>query len=219
MGARQPDGVLMVAFPLPSRRRRVPDPRVLVGIVLVVASAAGTTALVTATTRTVSVYRAEQAIVAGQKVTADRLVATSVRLGEVQGAYLQGSLPAEGLVATRTVEAGEIVPISAVGTTAQLDTATVVLDLASPLADGVAAGTDVDLWSAPRLEEAQERYGPPVVLVSDAVVSRVATPKGLIAGAQKDSVEVQVPRDEVAGLLEAQADGSRISAVAVGGTR
>ncbi|MFD1720067.1 SAF domain-containing protein [Amnibacterium endophyticum] len=209
----------MATFPLRPRRRPLPDPRILIGVVLVVASALGTTALVSALTRSVVVYRAAHALVAGERVTADRLVAASVRLGDAQGLYLTGPLPAAGLVATRTVAAGEVVPRSAVGTSAELATATVVVDLASPLADGVGAGTDVDLWSAPRLEGAQERYGPPVVLVNDAVVARVPTSSGLIAGGREDAVEVQVPRDEVAALLEAQADGSRIAAVAVGGTR
>lgn len=209
----------MATFPLPARRRPLPDPRILIGVVLVAASALGTTALVSALTRTTTVYRAEHALVAGERITADRLTAAPVRLGDAQGLYLSGPLPASGLVATRTVQAGEVVPRSAVGTAAQLATATVVVDLASPLADGVDAGTDVDLWSAPRLDGAQERFGPPVVLVSDATVARVATKTGLVAGAQDDAVEVQVPRDEVAALLEAQADGSRISAVAVGGTR
>ncbi len=209
----------MAVLPLSARRRALPDPRILVGVVLVLASAAGTTAAVTALTRTVTVYRAERALVAGERVTADRLAPSSVRLGDAQDLYLAGPLPAGGLVATRTVAAGEMVPRSAVGTSAQLATATVVVELSSTLADGVGAGTDVDLWSAPRLSGAQERFGPPVVLVSDAVVARVATRTGLVAGGQDDAVEVQVPRDEVAALLEAQADGSRISAVAVGGTR
>lgn len=209
----------MATFPLPARRRLLPDPRIVIGVALVIASALGTTALVTALTRTVTVYRAERALIAGERVTADRLTAASVRLGDAQSLYLSGPLPAAGLVATRTVAAGEVVPRSAVGTAVQLATATVVVDLASPLADGVGAGTDVDLWSAPRLDGAQERYGPPVVLVSDAVVARIATRTGLVAAAADDAVEVQVPRDEVAALLEAQADGSRIAAVAVGGTR
>lgn len=209
----------MATFPLPARRRVLPDPRILVGVLLVLASAGGTTALVTALTRTVTVYRAERAFVAGERITADRLGATSVRLGDAQELYLAGPLPAEGLIATRAVAAGEVVPRSAVGTAASVDTATVVVDLASPLAQGVATGSDVDLWSAPRLAGAQERYGPPVVLVSDAVVARIPARTGLVAGPQDDAVEVQVPRDEVAPLLQAQADGSRVSAVAVGGGR
>ena len=214
----KPEGPMAVLLAT-ARRRRLPDPRVLVGVLLVAGSAAGTTALVSSLTRTVVVYRADAPIVAGDRLDTDRLGRATVRLGESQDLYLTGPLPADGLVATRTVAAGELVPRSAVGSTGDVAVATVVVDLASPLAEGVESGDLVDLWSAARLEGAQERYGPPVVLAGDAVVARVPTRGGLVAGAQEDSVELQVPRDRVAAVLEAQARGARLAAVAVGGSR
>jgi hypothetical protein len=209
----------MVALPLAGRRRRLLDPRILIGVVLIAASALGTTALVAALTRTVVVYRAGSAIVAGDRVTTSRLAPATVRLGDAAGLYLSGALPAEGLVATRPIAAGEIVPRSAVGTTTAVSSATVVVDLASPLAAGVAVGSTVDLWSAARTDPNENRYAAPVVLVGDAVVTRVSAPQGLIAGATDDSVELQVPRDEVAAVLAAQAGGARLSAVEIGGRR
>ena len=209
----------MVALPLAGRRRRLLDPRILIGVVLIAASALGTTALVAALTRTVVVYRAGSAIVAGDRVTASRLAPATVRLGDAAGLYLSGALPADGLVATRPIAAGEIVPRSAVGTTTAVSSATVVVDLASPLAAGVAVGSTVDLWSAARTDPNENRYAAPVVLVGDAVVTRVSAPQGLIAGATDDSVELQVPRDEVAAVLAAQAGGARLSAVEIDGGR
>jgi len=207
----------MVALPLAARRRRVLDPRILIGLALIVASALGTTALVGALTRTVVVYRAAHAIVAGERVTGAELTPATVRLGDAAKLYLAGALPEEGLVATRTVAAGEMVPRSAVGTTVAVRSATVVVELASPLAAGVAVGSTVDLWSAARSETDRDGYTAPVVLVGDAVVSRIATSTGLIAGAAKNAVELQVPRDEVAAVLAAQAGEARLSAVEVGG--
>ena len=103
----------MVALPLASRRRRALDPRLLIGVALIVASALGTTALVGALTRTVVVYRADGAILAGQRITPARLAPATVRLGDAAGLYLSGALPPDGLVATRAVAAGEMVPRSA----------------------------------------------------------------------------------------------------------
>lgn len=207
----------MATLPLAAvRRRRAPDPRVLIGVLLVLASALGTTALVAGLTRTTTVYRADRPLLAGQRLTAAGLGAATVRLGEAQGLYLSGPLPADGLVVVHGVAAGEMVPRSAVGTAAAVRTATVVVDLAAPLADRVGPGDTVDLWSAPRLDGAQERYGPPVVLVGDAVVARVPDRGGLVPGAEEDRVEVQVPRADVADVLEAQSDGARVTAVAVG---
>ncbi|MGT2425189.1 hypothetical protein [Amnibacterium kyonggiense] len=207
----------MVALPLAVRRRRLLDPRIVIGVALIVASAVGTTALVAALTRTAVVYRADRALVAGDRVTAARLAPATVRLGDATALYLSGPLPAEGLVATRTIAAGEMVPRSAVGTAASVRSATVVVDLASPLAAGVAVGSTVDLWSAARSGATENRYDAPVVLVGDAVVSRVVAPTGLIGGSAQDAVELQVPRDEVAAVLAAQAGGARLSAVEVGG--
>jgi hypothetical protein len=206
----------MVALPLATRRRRALDPRLLIGVALILASALGTTALVGALTRTVVVYRAEGPILAGQHVTAARLAPATVRLGDAAALYLSGALPPGGLVATRPIAAGEMVPRSAVGTDPAVHSATVVVDLASPLASGVAVGSTVDLWSAAKSDPNENRYAPPVVLVGDAVVARVVAPGGLIAGTKEDSVELQVPRDEVAAVLAAQAGGARLSAVEIG---
>lgn len=207
----------MVALPLAARRRRVLDPRILIGVALIAASALGTTALVGALTRTVVVYRAEGPIVAGDRVTSARLAPSTVRLGDAAGLYLSGALPEEGLVATRSVAAGEMVPKSAVGTDVAVHSATVVVDLASPLAAGVAVGSTVDLWSAAKIDPNENRYDAPVVLVGDATVSRVVVPTGLIVGSANNSVELQVPRDEVASVLAAQAGGARLAAVEIGG--
>lgn len=207
----------MVALPLAARRRRLLDPRILIGVALIVASALGTTALVSALTRTVIVYRADHALVAGDRVTAAQLAPATVRLGDAAALYLSGPLPDGGLVATRTVAAGEMVPRSAVGTDVAVRSATVVVDLASPLAAGVAVGSTVDLWSAAKTDPTQNRFAAPVVLVDGAVVSRVVTPAGLIAGSANDAVELQVPREEVAAILAAQAGGARLSAVEIGG--
>jgi hypothetical protein len=208
----------MVALPLAARRRRALDPRILIGVALIAASALGTTALVSALTRTVVVYRAEGPLVAGDRVTAGRLAPATVRLGDAARLYLSGTIPEGGLIATRPVAAGEMVPRSAVGTDVAVRSATVVVDLASPLAAGVAVGSRVDLWSAAKADPNENRYEAPVVLVGDAVVSRVVAPAGLITASAKDSVEVQVPREEVASVLAAQAGGARLSAVEIGGS-
>lgn len=207
----------MATLQLAARRRRLPDPRILIGVVLVLASALGTTALVAGLTRTTIVYRAPHALVAGDRLRADGLARVTVRLGDAQDLYLAGPLPPGGLVVTRTVAAGEMVPRSAVGTPAAVDSATVVVALAAPLAAGVGAGDTVDLWAAPRAEGAQERYGAPVVLVSDAVVARAPDGPGLVPGARDETVEVQVPRGDVASVLEAQSRRDRVTAVSVGG--
>jgi len=196
------------------RRLRV-DPRVVLGVVLVAVSTLGVTAVVQGLNRTVPVYRAAEPLVAGARITAADLVATPVSLGPVDRLYLSGPVPRAGFVVTRTVAAGEIVPLSALGSASAVDVASVVVDLSTRLPDSIHPGAVVDVWSAPRKPGSTTEYGAPVVLVSGATVVRTIAPQGLVQATEQNTVELQVPRDDVAAVLQAVADDARISAVAV----
>lgn len=205
----------MAALPSASRRRFRLDPRILVGVALVAASTLGVTAVVQAQNRTVAVYRAAEPLVAGARISAGDLVATPVRLGAAGSLYLSGPVPAAGYVVTRTIAAGEMVPLSALGTADGVDVASVVVDLSTRLSGSIAPGAVVDVWSAPRKPGTTGEYGAPVVLVSGATVVRTIAPQGFVQAAQQNTVELQVPRDDIAAVLQAVADGARISAVAI----
>ncbi|HEY0374739.1 MAG TPA: hypothetical protein VGC94_08070 [Amnibacterium sp.] len=198
----------------PPRRLRL-DPRIVVGVLLVAASTLGVTGVVQGLNRTVPVYRAAEPLVPGARISAADLVATPVRLGPADSLYLSGPVPPGGFVVTRTVAAGEMVPLSALGTAAGLDTASVVVDLSTRLSGSIVPSAVVDLWSAPKKAGSTTEYGAPVVLVSGATVVRTIAPQGLVTAAQQNTVELQVPREDVAAVLQAVAGGARISAVAV----
>ncbi|MDH2442943.1 hypothetical protein QDR37_03190 [Amnibacterium sp. CER49] len=206
----------MATLALPAPRRFRFDARIAVGVLLVALSAAGTTALVGALERTTTVYRAAEPLTAGVRITADDLVPTPVRLGQQSPLYLAGTLPQAGYVVTRTVAQGELVPLSALGSVSGVDTARIVVPLSTRLAGTIGVGTVVDLWAAPKKAGSATEFGAPVVLVSGATVSKIGTPRsGMLATQQDNTVEVQVPRDEVAGVLQAVAGGAQLSAVAV----
>jgi hypothetical protein len=54
------------------------------------------------------------------------------------------------------------------------------------------------------------------VLVSAATVVRLVTATGLIASDRGATLEVELPREDVAAVLQAVADGESVSAVALG---
>ena len=196
------------------RRLRL-DPRIVLGLVLVAVSTLGVTGVVQSLNRTEPVYRAAGPLVAGAHISAADLVATPVRLGPADPLYLTGPVPADGYVVTRTIAAGEMVPLSALGSASAVDVASVVVDLSTRLSGSIVAGAVVDVWSAPRKAGSTTEYGAPVVLVSGATVVRTIAPQGIVQAAQQNTVELQVPRDDVAAVLQAVADDARISAVAV----
>jgi hypothetical protein len=198
----------------PPRRLRL-DPRIVLGVVLVAASTLGVTGVVQGLNRTVPVYRAAGPLVAGARISAADLVATPVRLGPADPLYLSGPVPPAGYVVTRTIAAGEIVPLSALGSASAVDEASVVVDLSTRLSGSIVPGAVVDVWSSAKKAGSTTEYGVPVVLVSGATVVRTIAPQGIVQAAQQNTVELQVPRDDVAAVLQAVADGARISAVAV----
>jgi hypothetical protein len=205
----------MATLPLSRRRRLRFDPRLVIGIVLVAASTVGVTAVVAGLNHTVAVYRAAEPLAAGARITAADLVATPVRLGQQQRLYLSGRVPAGGYVVTRTIAEGEIVPLSALGTAESVDVAAVVVNLSTRLSGSIVPGAVIDLWAAPKRAGSTTEYGAPVVLVSGATVARVVVPQGIVPSGEQNTVEVRVPRDDVAAVLQAVADGAQISAVAI----
>jgi hypothetical protein len=210
----------MVALALGARRRRIPfDPRVLVGILLVVGSVGGVVAVVKVTNRTEPVYVAAQTLVPGTPLTTQSLDVRWMRLGDSSEHYLT-ELPRDGAVVTRSVAAGELVPLSALGAATSVTDASVVVPLSTKPAASIGPGSVIDLWAAAKASGTAagtgEKADPPHVLVSGATVVRLLTPSGLLAADRSATLEVEVPREDVAAVLQAVADGESVSAVALG---
>ncbi|MEJ3403490.1 hypothetical protein WDJ51_01970 [Rathayibacter sp. YIM 133350] len=191
------------------------DPRFLIGIGLVVVSVVGVWATIAASDETTDVYAARTALTVGDRIDDGDLVIAHVRLGDTAEKYLGTSaVPAEGLVVTRSVLAGELVPLTAVGEKGAENLTTVVVAVKGALPASVSEGAIVDLWSAPALE--QSEFGPPAVLVPSASVARIEQSDGLIADGRSVDVELVVPRSKVALVLQAVAGGDALSVVPAG---
>lgn len=197
-----------------TRRRFWFDPRFAIGLALVVASIAGVVYLVAGTDTTTAVYAARAPLAVGDRINASDLVPARVRLGGAAGLYLTPArFPHAGLVATRTIAAGELVPVAAVGTRAGAGVTSIVIDLQGRLPGSIEAGSVVDVWAARRLEQSQ--FAPPGVLVARASVVRIVPPTGLIAADGAESVEIVVPKEKIAAVLEAIANGDSLAIVPV----
>lgn len=194
-------------------RSRWFDPRLATGITLVVASVVGVVVIVSSVDRTVTAYAAGGVLTAGERIVAGDLVEREVRLGSLTEHYLvPGDIPDSGLVVTRTVTEGELIPASAVGTTAGARVSSLVVSVHSQLPRSVSEGSLVDLWAAPAVDAST--FGPPTVVVAAATVVRVLEQDGLIAGGSV-GVELSVPRARTARVLEALANGDVLSVVPV----
>ena len=190
------------------------DPRFTIGLLLVVASIAGVLFVVAAADTTATVYSARTSLGVGDRVTADDLVEESVRLGSITDRYLgKNAVPADGLIVTRSISRGELVPMSAVGSVAGERVASVVITVNSRLPRAVDAGAVVDVWASREGEGGV--YGPPAVLLPSATVVEVIKAEGIISGADAVSVELLVPRARVARALESIANADALSLIPV----
>lgn len=190
------------------------DPRFAIGLVLVVASVTGVAAIVTTADRTTGVYVARSTFAVGDHIDAGDVNLEQVRLGDTEARYVTpGRLPRAGLLVTRTVQAGELIPVGAVGTRAGEFVTSVVVSVRPALAESVVAGSTVDVWAAKKTGPSQ--FDSPGVLVPAAAVVRIIAATGLMATADGQSVEILVPKALVGPVLESVANGDALSIVAV----
>lgn len=196
-----------------SRARAIAfDPRLAIGLGLVVASVAGVLAIVSAADETVAVYAAAGSLAPGDRIVADDLDTRHVRLDDADALYLvPGDVPAAGLVMTRSVAEGELVPASAIGSVDGLRVTSVVLEVGGALAASVQPTSLVDVWAARELEGGG--FGPPSAIVSAATVVRLLESDSIVSGGGTTGIEVLVPKSKLARVLEAVANGDAISIV------
>jgi hypothetical protein len=196
------------------KRRAVFDPRLVIGLALVAGAVAGVYAVVTAADTSVQVYVARAALAPGDRITETDLRVASVRLDAATELYLApGDIPSEGLIVTRSVTPGELVPTQAIGSTDGLRLTSVVLAVTGALASAIDSGSTVDIWAA-REGDAGE-FGPPSVMVSSATVVRLVETQSIVARGETTAVEVLVPKTRVARVLQAIANDDAISIVPV----
>ncbi|MDH6531807.1 hypothetical protein M2119_000044 [Aurantimicrobium minutum] len=207
---RFPDPSAMMPVMSHLRTRRL-DLRLIIGLVIVLVSALAGYALLSAAGQNTAVYVATTSLSPGHVLQKSDLVLTEVQLGQSQQAYLGATELKAGSVVTQAIAAGELVPLSAVGTAQQVTTTTVVVMLDVPLPEDATEGSTVDVWAS--IAAGQGVFGPPAVIISGAHIAHITEATGLGASSGKTQVEILVPHTKVAALLEAQANGDAISLV------
>ncbi len=186
------------------------DPRFAIGVALIAASVLGMCLLLASQNHSTRVYVARTALVAGDRVRATDLELADVRV-PASNRYLTASdLPSDAVV-VRSVPKGELVPASAIGHRADVALTSVVVKASGPLPASVSPGARADVWAAHSADD--KDYAPPMVLASDAIVVAVAHEEALVADRGSVSVEVRVPAERVASMLQAAADGQTLSVV------
>ncbi|PKI92007.1 hypothetical protein CW368_03935 [Actinomycetales bacterium SN12] len=196
-----------------AHRRFFADLRFLIGVALVIASVAGVWLLVSTSRQTTPVLQATRTVLPGETITSAELQVVEVGLGSLGDSYLAPQSLEPGAVAVRTLTAGELVPLAAVGDVDDLRTTSVVIG-STAVPAGVTAGTVVELWHAPPIDDGRS-FEEPRILVADAIIAHVAEEEGMLAGGRID-VELVVDRADIADVLAAITGGDALSIVPTG---
>lgn len=213
--------ITVVSDPTPVRRLERPrwrDRRLLVGLVLVLASVALGSHLVAQADDREPMYAASHPLEPGQRLTVADVHVVHVRLDRVGARYLPaGSRWPDGTVVLRSVQSGELVPMSSLGPPEAVTARPVAVTVRSGASDGLRAGALVDVWVAAKVSGADTFREPELVVRSAEVVS-VSSGGGLVGGSGEATVRLLLAGELVPRLLSAVDNGDRVDIVPVPGS-
>lgn len=190
------------------------DTRFFIGVALVAASVVAVWLIVTHSRETAPALQSARTIIVGEVLTSADFRTVDVGLGVLTDDYLAPAELGPGIIATRTIPAGELVPRTATAAAASARTTTVVIDSSATVPESVEPGTVVELWVAPPLADTRG-FETPRVLVPEATVSAAIQAGGMMSQAGT-TLELVIDRTDVAAVLAAITDGSALSVVPVG---
>jgi hypothetical protein len=202
------------------RRPSWRDTRLLVGVLIVAASVALGARVVAAADRSVPVYATTTTLVTGRALSPSDLTVVRVHLGPGTATYLSARSPVPvGVTVVRTLGAGELVPISALGTSAAVQVRPVTVPLEGAPPAGLRAGTRVDVWSSAKdLTAGATTYQAPRRLAEAVEVSAVTGDGDRWSVARGSSVQVLLGRSELPAVLDGLANGARMVLIPVPGS-
>lgn len=219
---RQPDETILPASPWASRHRRgrLRDPRLWLGILLVVGSVVVGAKVLASADDTVAVWQVAHDIPAGSKVAAADLRITRVHFQESSTAahYLPavGSVEA-GAHATRDLHAGDMLTADDISTARSAPTRELPLGVsAAHQPVDLRAGDHVDVWAVPSPDGSLTRpKQAPVLVLRNVTVQSVGSSLSGVSGERQVLVAIGGGVD-VSAVLSAAA-GAQIVLVRLAG--
>lgn len=197
-----------------ARRAFWGDIRFLIGIALVILSIAGVWLIVSSARQTTPVLQADRTIAQGEALVSDDFRVVEVSLGTVVDGYLAPQDLEPGMIAARTLSAGELLPATAAADAQSGRTTSIVIESSVGIPESVAVGTPVELWYAPVVAESDE-FDAPRILVADVVVASIPETDGILAQ-RTAMLEIVIDRSDVADVLAAITGGAALSVVPLG---
>lgn len=194
----------------PARRLAAPrwrQPRVALGVLLIVGSVVAGARIFAGADRYSAVYVARTALVPGERLAAVDLGVGRVRFDGEAAQYVAAGRTPAGYVVTRYVAAGELLPLAALrsdGPTISAGRFVTVPVGAGHLAPDLARGQLVDVYLT--VKAASGGVSAPALVASAVPVDSVGDAGSLSAG-DTESVDLVVPAAQVAAIVRAVESG------------
>ncbi|HZI98101.1 MAG TPA: SAF domain-containing protein [Actinomycetales bacterium] len=193
------------------------DPRLVVGVLVVLLGVVLGSLVVSAADDTVPVYAAARTLTPGDAVDADAVRVVDVRLAAADR-YLSAAQPLpDGLVALRSVGEGELLARSGLGDASVLEVKPVGIGVDGVLPAGLDKGSRVDVWVSLPDPERAGAFTEPERLVEAAEVSEVSESGGALGSGGTSTVQVLMEDEPLRGTLAALANGAEVALVLVPG--
>jgi len=190
------------------------DARFLIGVALVILSIVGVWLIVSSARQTTPVLQANRTITQGEALVSADFRVVEVSLGSVVDGYLAPQDLVSGLIASRTLADGELLPTAAAAEAQSSRTTHIVVESSVGLPENVGAGTSIELWYSPLIADG-EGFDSPKILASDVVVASIPEASGMLSQ-RSATVELVIDRADVAAVLAAITGGAALSVVPLG---
>lgn len=195
---------------LRASRRSWRDPRLVLGLALILVSVVAVMVTVRLSDDSVAVWAVRDDVVAGTVITPEHLVAVPVRVPDLTPYVLASSPLPMGVEAGRDFAAGELLTEVALRSPDDpQDVRVVTLPvLRNQMPAELGAGDRVDVYVVER-DTGGEPAGPPRLVLPGVAVASVDAEGGAFGGTSLEvGVALSVPDDDVAALVAAQARGT-----------
>lgn len=189
------------------------DPKLLMGLLLIVISLVAVVGVINATNKTQTYYVANRDISVGDSVEPSDLKVVEVRLGEADGLYLAASEELnQSIHAKQHIQKGELISANALQEPDEQGRRQVAIVLDSTVASSFSAGDYADIWVSHQ-EENGTSYSVPIQVMQAAEISQINTEDSMIGSTGKTAVQILVTDTALAEVLDAINNESKINLV------
>lgn len=190
-------------------RARWLDARLLAGLLMVLLSVVVGAKVFADADERVEVWSVTRDLGADTPLTDDDVAVVAVRLDEVAGGYVSADEDLEGLVLSRPLGKGELLPVSAVARSGADDQRRVVIEVDRFGVAGLAKGRVVDLYVVRETPSGEPPAAPELVLAGVTVGEDVKSGGSAFGGSgSKAGVTLLVDQVDVPEVIDAVAHGS-----------